>query len=392
MKPEKNKFKLFIGRVFLLGTLLALFTLVLCLFVDPYGAWFENSFAGFNQYKYGQKTDLRTYKPYAFARSRPENILIGSSRVCYGIPVKELGSIENSYNFGIDSMYLGEIEALVRYMANLAEKPLNIFIGLDFFMFTQSDEQDVKNLDAYGNRLDLSYFLIKKITKTIFSLSAIENSLKTIFLSLRKDPGEVPFEQGWGKWRDNGLNKESYRAFMWQFLTKTYADISYDPLKIDKLQEIVDYASKHNIQIFLFITPIYADLLMEIEANNLWPTYERWKKDLVKIGPYIDFSGVNQFTIDRKNYVDPSHFTGNLGNIVARDLCLFEKTYSDKQLVFGTLVNRDSCNEYLDKQNMLFEEYKNKNQQLLEEMKIVLKNGSKDYFDLNIMDMLPFDN
>ena len=88
----------------------------------------------------------------------------------------------------------------------------------------------------------------------------------------------------------------------------------------------------------LFIHPIQASLQQIIKYSDLWPAFEAWKRDLVRIitdqnlnksqkVKFWDFSGYNSFTNEEqtpsealtrtmKSYYEALHYSKKLGELI----------------------------------------------------------------------------
>jgi hypothetical protein len=120
--------------------------------------------------------------------------------------------------------------------------------------------------------------------------------------------------------------------------------------KLNNFREIVELCRKHNIQLDIFISPIHATHNQIVNGRNLWPTYERWKKEIVNITPVWDFSDFSSITIEpiseqMKFYIDNSHYTPIVGDMIVRQMS--GKNTSDIPRDFGILINLDNIDDRL---------------------------------------------
>ena len=63
----------------------------------------------------------------------------------------------------------------------------------------------------------------------------------------------------------------------------TFSDPATGSSTLQLFAKVVAICRSHHIDLRLFITPIHARLSYAIWASDLWPTYETWKRELVRI-------------------------------------------------------------------------------------------------------------
>ena len=113
-----------------------------------------------------------------------------------------------------------------------------------------------------------------------------------------------------------------------------------DPARFESfrlLQRIADLAASHHIALFLVIYPYHADFLDILQKCGLWPSFDEWKRALVRIATrredapaplrIYDFSGYNRVTTERvpplgdkrdqmRWYWESGHFKAALGDLI----------------------------------------------------------------------------
>ncbi|MGK7943200.1 MAG: hypothetical protein AB4058_01875, partial [Microcystaceae cyanobacterium] len=125
------------------------------------------------------------------------------------------------------------------------------------------------------------------------------------------------------------------------------------PELLKEFQKIVDICQENKIELTVFISPSHAIQWESIAATERWDTFEKWKREIVKIYPVWDFSGYNSVTTEplsedqlMENYTDSSHYTAKVGYLVIdRIMNDNESTVPDD---FGVLITQDNIEQQLN--------------------------------------------
>lgn len=154
--------------------------------IDPYGIYNVVHSPGFNANKPGQKGHDRLVKAYAIAAIKPDALLLGSSRVQYGLNPCDaaLAKIaQRPYNGGLlgSNMYLA-----LRYTQHAAAQgPLKVVVvGIDPLMFDERDADAARDFseerlatDAQGEPQQLGF--VTDVPATLLSWDTARLSLRT---------------------------------------------------------------------------------------------------------------------------------------------------------------------------------------------------------------------
>lgn len=331
----------------LVGVFLAigLFNLV----VDPYGLYGVVDLPGFNANKHIATNHSRMIKPHLIKTIQPKGIIMGSSRAEVGMDPEHPGwgaANQPVYNYAFGGIGIAELADRFEEAVTSSEVK-RALIGIDFYMF-----------NAYlGNWINM--FTIRDrwllYAKTLWSVDVITDS----FNSLRKqDPVEFPELMDTGQiaktFNTRRVAKHGHRhgflRFERHFIEDTYFPLldkeysfqnphtGYDAF--DSFRKILRVASRHDIELTLYISPSHARILEVIRQVGLWDEYETWKKTLVQIMAeeaskvpkraaveLYDFSTVNALTTEEvpalndtetlmQFYWECSHFKKELGDLV----------------------------------------------------------------------------
>ena len=72
-------------------------------------------------------------------------------------------------------------------------------------------------------------------------------------------------------------------------------------------KKIVNYCHENDINIYVYIPPIYVEHFYAIKEAGLKRAFETFKRELADITDFTDFTGVNSITTNKDNYWDSSH-------------------------------------------------------------------------------------
>ena len=127
-----------------------------------------------------------------------------------------------------------------------------------------------------------------------------------------------------------------------------YSNYEYSDDFMALVKKIVQYCEINDINLYVYISPLYVEHFHTIKEVGLIDEFEHFKRDLVKITNYLDFTGNNSITSDKNNYWDSSHLRLEKTEIVMAKL--FEdpnfKGYED----FGVFVTADNIEKHLKEQ------------------------------------------
>jgi hypothetical protein len=110
---------------------------------------------------------------------------------------------------------------------------------------------------------------------------------------------------------------------------------------IDDILEIKRLCNANNIYCMFFINPIHKTTYLDGDPLQL----DRFKRELVTITDFYDFSGFNSITIDNYCYYETSHYRYFVADLV------LARIYGDDSLTvpedFGVLVNKNNIDAHL---------------------------------------------
>lgn len=131
-----------------------------------------------------------------------------------------------------------------------------------------------------------------------------------------------------------------------------YSHYEYSNDFMGLVKKIVEYCKKNDINLYVYISPIYVEHFYAIKEAGLLDEFEHFKRELVKVTDYLDLSGDNSFTRNKNNYWDSSHLRIENSKIVMAKLFRDPnfKGYKD----FGVFVTPDNIEDHLKKQRIQY--------------------------------------
>lgn len=319
--------------------------------IDPYGVFSSPTRQGLNQSKPRKDNNDRVFKATDIVKIKPVTVILGSSRTKRGINPKHpgLANLQPAYNLALNGPNIYEqlryLEHAISNQKNLKE----VIFGVDFFMFNSY----LKNQASFSeSRLNKQNITVQdainfglSIDSLVASIETIEDSKKTLGQEKFSDNGFTPyrdFKQSDNQWR--------FKAGINDYL-RNHASYNFSDKFLQDFQKIVELCQKKNINLIVFISPTHATDLETIRATGAWDRLEQWKRDLVKITPVWDFSGYTSITTEpistnMKNYVDNSHYTEEIGNLVLNRILSYQAETVPKD--FGVLLTPDNVESHID--------------------------------------------
>lgn len=333
-----------------LGAVLAGFN---CL-MDPYLVLGAPRISSLNARKpsvYAQEALIKTYD---VLRARPRTLLLGASRVDFGIDALHPAwptEARPVYNLAVRGASPYMSYRYLQYV--LSHQHLTrVVLALDFEYFladaeprTSSDPDFERRLSVARQartHLDIGSQHLKDLLASALSIDSLTDSAATLLANFRST--------SWNLTAGNVEPDKSAAAgvfgslalFSWTdlYVIEHYRGKKIDPQVINDVRAIVDLCRSHGIETTLFIDPTHADMLELYDLMGYWPLFERWKRDLVVLAgaydgidddhrvPLWDFTAYNGYATESVGanqaaghwYRESFHYTRAMGNQVIRAL------------------------------------------------------------------------
>jgi hypothetical protein len=336
--------------------------------VDPHGYNNLINIENFNSKKYSNTSMTTRFKANLLAENNFDAIMLGTSRIGVMDP-----NIVNDYlnikTFNLDNPGSNtEIQNKFFKYAHHYNKDLKYLIyGIDFMSFNKNrtiqndfkefydlqnkieEFEKISNYDFYFNtetfvksaKIVIKNILNKQQTETIYLSNGMRDYKNHIEdLSNNKLELDKLIKSSIdGYFRESGIYKNY--TFSYEFL--------------NYFKDTIKYCKTNNIKVFVYIPPMYSDHFDAIATAGYFDEFELFKKELVKITDFIDFTGHNPISENKNNYWDSSHLRKELTQVI------MGRIFNDKSVEvpkdFGVLVTKDNIDQHLENLHQQIKEY-----------------------------------
>lgn len=368
---------------------IALALLLVNVVVDPFYRFDLVSIAGFNAQRGQIAYAGRMAKAERVCALRPEQVIIGGSRVEVGFDPNNLAWNDYPlpvYNLGLAGMGLHELSLTFQHVVNTS--PLKrAVIGLDFIQFNQMRENVVFNTEVID--FDPDRLVLGPWDSCLKSLAYDADSLlgpRGLKYSYRTVTGQ--HDDSAGYWA-NLFDADGARSHFWRAFTSSagafaghiqeeyYVERIWRPAPLhrycltnrigDEFRQMLEFARQHNVDLRLYIEPMHARMMLAIHDAGLWEQYERWQKYLTLYAgiydyPLWDFSGFNAITTDEQWWWEPSHYKRETGDLMLGFL-LDSRGFVQRR-DFGTRLTPDSIELWQEWQRSKTDQYRHDNPEI----------------------------
>ena len=345
--------------------------LILCLFsggfvggfnylVDPQG--FNNKILidNINNKKISNTSMTTRFKTNILVNGKFDAIMLGTSRIGVMDP-NIVNKYLNTNTFNLE--YPGSNTIIQNKLFKYANNYNNIkylIYGIDFMAFNENriikndfkefydlekkvdDYEKISNLDLYFNTETLTKS-IKLIIKNILNIQETE----PIYLyenGMRDYKNYIEDNEKGTLKLDKEINL-SIKSYFGKNDSSIYKNYNFSYEYLNYFKETIDFCKKNNIKVFVYIPPMYSEHFDALNSAGYFDEFELFKKELVKITSFIDFTGHNTISTNKNNYWDSSHLRVELTNqIMAK---IFNDTSIDIPSDFGIFVTRDNIDNHL---------------------------------------------
>ncbi|HEY9647433.1 MAG TPA: hypothetical protein V6C88_13730 [Chroococcidiopsis sp.] len=334
--------------------------------IDPYGAFNSPAIAGINQAKPEKFKQDMLVKAIEVTQKHPDLILLGSSRVQWGIDPHYPGFSEarSPYNLALQGVNMGEMRHYFDHALTNQPALKQVIIGLDELMFSEF------NVDRPGfepSRLSQRFLPVQDWLNMTLSIDALQASQRTLETNRDRpsavDVGEFRvappiFVDGMLALSHSEPNPPSAAEFISNLSNRLrpdrsdgrYSDYRVAAEQMDHFRYIVETCRQRGIELKVFISPEHAMLFDAMNHYRFGSDIEQWKRELVKITPVWDFSGYNSITTETPRrqmtyYLDSSHYSPTTGRLILDRM--FAKTSDAIPSDFGVLLTPSTIEAHL---------------------------------------------
>ncbi|CDZ81722.1 hypothetical protein BN1013_02258 [Candidatus Rubidus massiliensis] len=342
--------------------------------IDPWNFFQTPKISGLNTFKSELGSQQCLFKARQIHFTKPDSIIIGSSRVMTGLDPKQLQKYtqtKNGFNAGFAGARFDEIYAYFQYALNQSSKLKSVIIGIDLFAF---NEKKPPREDFCKERLQQN-ITFTDLCFSLFNKQTFMASLKTFYSNFNHKAQSVFLENGFSNPQckeDIAMSDKDLLRLFFQSPV-FYKNFSFSKERIDLFKQIVKTCEEKNIDLKVYINPSQ-DIYWEALCQRGYSSHlDLLKRELAQIFPIWDFSGFNLVTRQEiegvKNlYSDCSHFTSTVGNLI------FEKMFKGSSLPFGKLLTKETVDQQIQE---FYEErvaWKENNQSKLNQLENILNN------------------
>jgi len=345
-------------RIWFITVILISGTIVIFNFViDPYGFNKMINVRGINSIKEDNTRFPFKYKMPLIAEGGWSNLMLGTSKI--GVmdtqPVdKLLGG--KTFNFSLPaSTIVSQYDAFMYAMQFNNIK--NVIYGVDFLSFN-------KNLKLNDNYLQfrekLQSFARVYNFDIYFNFDTLKASLRAIGNNRSPYPKLHPYYSKssvrhyanfiqLAEKPNFDMEKRIHKLIQEWFRDWVYIDyeFSYDDLNLFK--KIVEYCHVNDINLYVYIPPMYKEHFDAIRESGLKDEFETFKRELAKNIDFIDFTGVNKITKNPNNFWDSTHLRIENTATIMNRVIHHTNMKSNKDL--GVMVNKNNIQKHLKKQD-----------------------------------------
>ena len=333
--------------------------------MDPVGIWGAPIRVGRNQCKIRQELFTDIFKPYEYARYRPDILYIGTSKVQAGFAAEEPGS----YNFSMPGFPLSDMREYLRF-AYRVHKPKKIYLGLDLISFSQDIYfKRGENAKPSFSEMRLDMIAMGPLTAHLWawkdSLPMIKYVPEVWEVSRTQRERPPLHEKGW--FRDHGAVTEVQPEIYYEVFnatnlrTRYYKDFQYAPEAMESLKGILEEAKAAGVEIQLFFNPMNVDERTVVWLNGHEPKWNWIKEEVATLQPVYDFDFLNPETLDiRRNYFDFVHYNRTLGDQVKHVLATGETEG------IAYLLDRENVGRIVREEERAYERWREENRARVE--------------------------
>jgi hypothetical protein len=355
MINEKKWIKLWIGMSMLIP-IIALFNYI----IDPYGMNHMIKIDHINSFKKSNTGYTYRYKTNLLANKDYDTLMLGTSRIGVMNPnVVNRYVNGNAFNLEAPASTTEMHYKLFKYALKY-NNIKNVVYGIDFMAFNDSrtlektypqfntlnekisNKEKISNYDLYFN-LDTtksSFYVLYRniINKKIIAERYLDKNAMRVFYqyldSLEK-----------GKYSYHKRLQYSFHEY-YSDVNGIYKDYRFSQRYLEYFSKIIKECKENNIKIWVFIPPMSNLHFDSIMSAGYYDEFEKFKRELVKITNYIDFTGHNSINQNSENYWDSAHVR------VETTLPVMAKVFNDKSVDvpsdFGVLVKKENIETHLN--------------------------------------------
>jgi hypothetical protein len=353
MISEKKWIKLWI-----IMTMLVPIIALLNYFIDPNGMNNEIVIDGINGYKKTNTGYSYRFKTNRLVDDEFDTLMLGTSRIGVMDPTVVNNYVKgNTFNLEAPASVTEMHYKLFKYALKY-NNIKNVVYGIDFMAFNEnrtlektypqfnalnekiSNKEKISNYDLYFN-LDTTkssfYVLYKNLTKQkIVAERFLQNGMRVFYQYI--DGLEK------GTYSYNKRMEYTFHEYYNDF-NGIYKNYNYSKKYLNYFSKIIKECKENNIKIWVYIPPVYNLHFDSLQSAGYYDEFEKFKRELVKVTNYIDFTGHNTITNNSNNFWDSAHLRVNMTKLIMARI--FADKSVDVPSDFGVLVTQENIETHL---------------------------------------------
>jgi len=307
-------------------------------------------------------------KAVGIIHEKPNTILLGSSIVDNGFYLPGSGKIFYDtyfnekklplqsiikpylpiYNAGISGGGIYEVFSYLQHAYNNNPNLKHVIIGLEWTMFTTINDHNphVPQIPVLGKTyvpipFYIEHFLSRTVTYDSYltlahnsvDVAQLENTIKTKFIFLAAAQAEQMVKispKAVTQGQDHIVQARDFSetsilyfslwfgAGLRERLKSNGPKSLVNPDALDILQKIINFSKEKNIKLDIYVSPQSGLFWRAAKRFGVYPYFEQWLRELVKITPYWDFSGSIDFSKNIEKFFDSDalHFNQSAGEVI----------------------------------------------------------------------------
>ncbi len=275
--------------------------LIIVLAVDPYNYFSSEVVSSEIKKNIAFKLNYPLFKLLAYEKEPTKNIILGDSR-SNNLDIDFVNSCGDK-KFTNLAYGGGTLQEIINTFWEVSKnaKLETVVIGVNFNLYNKTNA-----MDRVSETISLKNNFVSYATSK-YTFKSTGLIVKSILLNETYDV-EIP---------------EMSREEFWQYQLNSSANNTYRIYKYPEnyfleLQQIAVYCKQNNIKLSFFIPPTHVSLQEKIDEFKLTAQEEKFKKDLMGLGPVYDFDFSNDITLNKDKFKDPYHCKESVAETIVK--------------------------------------------------------------------------
>lgn len=317
--------------------------------IDPYGVFLDH-----NEYLYFTNENNKRLGKIKYLLKYPDrftNFIFGSSRVNF-LNGDHFGN-EKFFNMTASAAAPKDYLRDMKIMLSGGVKVKKVVIGVDFlsFFFRNMDEYEFLLRFPYPVTINEKYNFYKKYLLNI--------PQKELLDRYTNNPGinrQYPIGNGGIKPLnfDSLITSDPYehiRSMQFCYPSSEYKNPQEFSECLNDLKELVNFLKSEKIEFIIFVHATHAVTYLSLNID----AYLEMLKEISEFTDYIDFSGLNSICINNVHFIETSHYTERIGDLIISRI--YGRANPGLPDDFGFFINKGNIEEHLERHKRWIDDY-----------------------------------